>query len=101
MDIYRPARIEGALQVLADHGERAKVIAGGTALSILIHNRLLAPDALIDISGIKGLDEVVVEGDELRIGAMVRHRVIELSQLVRSRAPVLSYTFGRVGNVRV
>jgi aerobic carbon-monoxide dehydrogenase medium subunit len=101
MDVYRPAAIEEALQVLAHHGERSKVIAGGTALSILIHNRLLAPDALVDISRIGGLDGIDVERDQVRIGAMVRHRAVELSGLVRSRVPVLSYVFGRVGNVRV
>lgn len=101
MDIYRPVAIEGAVELLADHGEKAKVIAGGTALSILIHNRLLAPDALVDIGRVTGLDGIDLVHDHLRIGAMVRHRAVELSALVRSRAPVLAYAFGRVGNVRI
>ena len=59
MDIYRPTELGGALQLLADQGDQAKVIAGGTALSILIQNHLVSPDSLVDITRVAGLNRIV------------------------------------------
>ena len=101
MDVYRPTELEAALELLTDHGDEAKIVAGGTALSILVHNRLVRPAALIDISMLSGLNGINVDGGQLRIGALVRHRVVELSPVVRSQTPVLSFAFGKVGNVRI
>jgi len=66
-----------------------------------MRQRLIEPAALVSIGSIAGLDRIDEVDGSLRIGAMVRHRDVELSDLVRARIPVLAETFGKVANVRV
>lgn len=99
--LYQPTTVDEAVAILADLGDEAKVVAGATALTILQRQRLIAPSALVSlgsIPGLAGIDEV--EGS-ISLGAMVRHRDVELSDLVRSRIPVLASTFAQVANVRI
>ncbi len=98
---YHPATLEDAIGLLEEHGDEAKVVAGATALTILMRQRLIEPAALVSIGSIAGLDRIDEVDGSLRIGAMVRHRDVELSDLVRARLPVLAETFGKVANVRV
>lgn len=77
---FRYLRAEGldhALDLLAEHGEEAKVIAGGQSLAAVMNLRLARPEALIDIDRIGGLSYVVAEQGQLRVGALTRHRHIE------------------------
>lgn len=101
LQVVQPRSLAEAVAALDDFGEQAKVVAGGTALSIMLRQRLIAPDALVLINRIPGLDGITVEGDTLRIGALVTHRQVEQSPLVRERLPQLAETFGKVANVRV
>jgi carbon-monoxide dehydrogenase medium subunit len=98
---HHPATLDDAIALLGEYGDDAKVVAGATALTILMRQRLIAPAALISIGAIPGLDTIEERDGAIRIGAMVRHRDVELSELVRSRIPVLAETFGKVANVRV
>ncbi|MDO8484143.1 MAG: xanthine dehydrogenase family protein subunit M [Candidatus Limnocylindrales bacterium] len=98
---YHPTTLEDAIGLLGEHGDEAKVVAGATALTILMRQRLVAPSALVSLGSIPGLDRIEEVDGSLRIGAMVRHRDVELSQIVRARIPVLAETFGKVANVRV
>jgi carbon-monoxide dehydrogenase medium subunit len=98
---YQPATLDAAIGLLTDHGEDAKVIAGATALTILMRQRLVAPAALVSIGSIPGLDGIDVVDDRLHLGAMVRHRDVERSELVGTTIPVLAETFAKVANVRV
>ncbi len=54
----RPETLEEALALLQQHGEDAKVIAGGTALVIMLKQRLVVPDFLISLDRVRGLDTV-------------------------------------------
>ncbi len=99
--LYHPTSIDQAVGILADLGDEAKVVAGATALMILYRQRLIAPSALVSIGSIPGLDGIEERDGAIRLGAMVRHRDVELSELVRTRIPVLADTFGKVANVRV
>jgi carbon-monoxide dehydrogenase medium subunit len=101
MAFHEPASLEEAIALLGELGDDARIIAGGTALTIMLRQRLVAPAALIHIGRLPGLDGIAVDGDALSIGALVRHRDVELSGLVRERLPVLARTFGVVANVRV
>ena len=98
---HHPTSVEAAVALLAEHGDEAKIVAGATALTILMRQRLVAPSVLVSIGSIPGLDGIEEADGEIRIGAMVRHRDVELSELIRSRIPVLAATFGTVANVRV
>jgi carbon-monoxide dehydrogenase medium subunit len=99
--LFQPASVEEAVGVLSELGDEAKVVAGATALTILYRQRLIAPSALVSIGRIPGLTGIELAGGELRLGAMVRHREVELSPVVRGAIPVLAETFGTVANVRV
>ncbi len=101
MDFYQPDSVATAAKILAERGDDAKVLAGGTAIAILLSQKLIAPAALVDIGGISGLDRIELVNGQIRIGALTRHRSVELSHAMRNHLPVLAETFGKVGNVRV
>jgi len=97
----RPRTIAEATALLAEHGDEAKVVAGATALTIMLRNRLIDPGVLVSIGAIDGLDTIALDGDVLRLGALATHRAVERDPLVRSALPVLADTFAVVANVRV
>src|SRR3990172_2098463 len=101
MAFYHPRTIDEAIGLLVELGDDAKVVAGSTALTIMLRQRLIEPAALVSIGGLPGLDGVSVSGGALSIGALVSHRMVELSPTVRASVPVLAETFGRVANIRV
>jgi carbon-monoxide dehydrogenase medium subunit len=84
-EYFAPATLEEAFSVLARFGDEAKVLAGGQSLIPLMKLRFAAPQALVDINGIAGLDWLVEEDGALRIGALVRHKTCERSPLLRGR----------------
>jgi carbon-monoxide dehydrogenase medium subunit len=67
----------------------------------MLRQRLISPSALISIGRLPGLDTIEVRDGQLVLGALVRHRDVELSPVVRANIPVLAHTFGVVANVRV
>lgn len=97
---YVAARsIDDALDVLSENGDDAKVIAGGQSLGPLLNLRLAFTDLLVDINPIDGLDFVrQTDGGELSIGALTRHRSIELSSLVATGWPVLTLAVSEIGH---
>lgn len=97
----QPRTIEESIDALERYGEEAKVVAGATALTIMLRQRLIHPTALVSIAGISGLDTISCEDSTVRIGALTTHRAVELSPIVRQTVPVLAETFGAVANVRV
>jgi carbon-monoxide dehydrogenase medium subunit len=86
---------------LVKHGDEARPIAGGTTLVILMKQRALYYPYLVDLQSIPGLDQIKREADGIRIGALVTHRSVELSPLIRNSFPVLATAFSAIGNVRV
>jgi carbon-monoxide dehydrogenase medium subunit len=101
-EILEPRSVEEAVEALARHADDAKVIAGGTAVVLLLQNRLISPAYLVSLSRVEGLDYIRHEPDTgLRIGALTTIRDVETSPLVREHLPVLSETCGKVANVRV
>ena len=88
-EYFSPGTLDEALSTLDRLGEGAKVLAGGQSLIPLMKLRFAAPHALVDINRVEGLDGLSEEGGELRIGALVRHRDCERSELLRGRYGVL------------
>jgi carbon-monoxide dehydrogenase medium subunit len=84
-EYFAPTTLEEAFSVLARFGDEAKVLAGGQSLIPLMKLRFAAPQALVDINGIGGLDGLAEEDGGLRIGALVRHKACERSSLLRGR----------------
>lgn len=101
LTIYEPSDIGGAIDLLRRLGEDGKVVAGGTAMAILLRHGLIAPAALVSIAGLPGLDGITVDAGSVRIGALVTHRRVERSGVLRQAVPVLARAFGLVANVRV
>jgi aerobic carbon-monoxide dehydrogenase medium subunit len=96
-----PRTLDEALAVLGEHGDEARVIAGGTALVTMMRQRLLSPGYLVSLREISGLDRIGAANGDVAIGALVTHRDVETSPLVQERIPVLADTFRRVASVRI
>lgn len=97
----QPRSVEEAATLLEQHGDDAKVVAGATALTIMLRQRLIAPTALVSLNQVEGLRSIERQDGHLYLGALTSHREVELSPVVREQMPVLAYTFGVVANVRV
>jgi carbon-monoxide dehydrogenase medium subunit len=80
-----PATLEEALDTLGRYGDDAKVLAGGQSLIPLMKLRFAAPRVLVDINRLPGLDTLAEEDGGLRIGALVRHKACERSELLGGR----------------
>jgi carbon-monoxide dehydrogenase medium subunit len=89
-DYLAPRSVEEALEVLAERGDDAKVLAGGQSLIPLLKLRFAAPEVLVDINRVPGLDALSEENGWLRIGPLVRHRDAERSALLRERYPTMA-----------
>ncbi|MBV8940394.1 MAG: FAD binding domain-containing protein, partial [Solirubrobacterales bacterium] len=88
-EYHAPSSLDEALSLLDRLGEDGKVLAGGQSLIPLMKLRFAAPAALVDINRVPGLDQITEEGGGLRIGALVRHKACERSQVLRGRFGVL------------
>jgi carbon-monoxide dehydrogenase medium subunit len=88
-EYHRPDSLEEALRLLSEHGDDAKVLAGGQSLIPVMKLRLAAPGHLVDI-GRLGLDAIGESDGRLSIGALARHRDLERSELLKARYPVMA-----------
>ena len=100
-DWLAPDTLEEALELRAERGPEATVLAGGTFLGILMNQGFLAPQALLSLGRVPGLDRIEVVDGELRLGAMASHRAVERSQAVQNGWPVLARAFSLVASPRV
>ena len=98
---HRPSDIEEAVRHLQDYDGGARVLAGGQSLMPMMNMRLWRPDAVVDINGLSDLAQLTVEGDETRIGALVRYTTLEFSPLVAERLPLLKAMVAFVGDRQV
>lgn len=101
VEFARPETIEAALETLADAGDEGKLIAGGTALALMLRHRLVSPAVLISLDRVAGLTGVHASAESIRIGAMTSLREVEGSPEVRQACPALAAACADVGNVRV
>jgi aerobic carbon-monoxide dehydrogenase medium subunit len=100
-DLLKPRSLSEASGLLLKHGDQARLIAGGTTLVILMKQRAAHYPYLIDLQSIPGLNQIKEEQDGVRIGALVTHRAVERSPLIRRSFPVVAEAFSKIGNVRV
>jgi xanthine dehydrogenase iron-sulfur cluster and FAD-binding subunit A len=97
-EFLRPRTIADAVRILADRGERARIIAGGTDL-LLELDRGARPGihTLVDLSGIPGLDEILESGNDIVLGCLVTHSQVVVSPLVATFAFPLLQACGEIG----
>ncbi len=96
-----PSTLEEALDALSRYGEEAKVLAGGHSLIPLMKLRLASPKYLIYIGKIQGLSYIREEAGKIHIGCMTTHAMIESSDLLRKKNPLLSETASKIGDLQV
>jgi carbon-monoxide dehydrogenase medium subunit len=90
-----------ALDLLTEHGDEAKLLAGGHSLLPMMKLRLAVPSVLIDIGPLTELAGIAVDGPDLVIGATTRHADVAASDLVRTEAPLLAWSAGQVGDPQI
>jgi aerobic carbon-monoxide dehydrogenase medium subunit len=90
-----------ALSLLAEHGEDAKVLAGGHSLLPMMKVRLAQPAVLIDIARVSELSGIQVVGTEVVIGATTRHAEVAGSSLLHAEAPLLAHAAAQVGDPQI
>jgi aerobic carbon-monoxide dehydrogenase medium subunit len=100
-DYVAPTSVEDALAALAEHGDDAKIIAGGQSLLPVLRMRLNAPEMVIDIGRIDSLRGVRDDGDAIVIGAMTTHHDVRDSDLVKQHALLLSKAAAEVADPQI
>ncbi len=100
-DYVRAGSSAEALAALAEHGDEAKLMAGGHSLLPMMKLRLAYPSVVVDIGRLDDLSYINDAGDHLAIGALTRHRDVEISPLVQEHAPLLAHATGHVGDPQV
>jgi aerobic carbon-monoxide dehydrogenase medium subunit len=94
----RATSVGNALELLAAHGDSAKVLSGGQSLMPAMNLRLLAPELLVDIGDLTELKGIAIEGDVLRIGALTRHVDVMNSADIAVHAPLLTEAIAHVAH---
>lgn len=100
-DYVRANSLDEAISLLGEHGDDAKLLAGGHSLLPLMKLRLAQPALLVDIAPLHELRYVRDDGDAVAIGALTRHHDIANSPVARSSAPVLAHVAGQIGDPQV
>jgi carbon-monoxide dehydrogenase medium subunit len=88
-EYHRPETVAETLELLDSHPHDGELMAGNQSLGIMLANRLATPDHVIDINGVEELGGIRVDGDEVEVGAMARHRDLERSEALARRCPML------------
>jgi carbon-monoxide dehydrogenase medium subunit len=97
----RASSVDEAVGLLGQHGDDAKLLAGGHSLLPLMRLRLAAPAVLIDIGRLDDLSYVRSGDGEVRIGALTRHHDLATSDEVREQVPLLAHVAGQIGDPQV
>ncbi|QWF21588.1 xanthine dehydrogenase family protein subunit M [Nocardioides sp. LMS-CY] len=100
-DYVAPASVEDALAALAEHGDDAKIIAGGQSLLPVLRMRLNAPEWIIDLGRIESLRGVRDDGDSIVIGAMTPHSVVGSDPLVAEHATLITRAVEHLADAQV
>jgi len=100
-DYVRASSVEEAVAALVEHGEDAKLLAGGHSLLPLMKLRLATPTVLIDVGRLRDLSYVEDRGDHVAVGALTRHRDMEVSPLLQQEVPILSAAAATIGDPQV
>ena len=92
------ASLDQVFDLLMQHGDEARLLAGGQSLVATLNLRLSAPALLIDINGLDELAGIAVDDSGLRIGALTRQRTVEESDEVARHAPLLKMAMPHIGH---
>ncbi len=97
----RAGSVAQAIELLGEHGDEAKLLAGGHSLVPMMKLRFARPELVIDIGDLPGLDYVREDGGDVAIGALTRHVTLETSPLLAAAAPLLRHAASVVGDCQI
>jgi carbon-monoxide dehydrogenase medium subunit len=100
-DYVRAGSVDEAVAALTAHGDDAKLLAGGHSLLPMMKMRLAVPTVLVDVARVADARGIRVEGDDVVIGALTRHRELVSSPVLRAEAPLLALTAAYVGDPQI
>jgi carbon-monoxide dehydrogenase medium subunit len=100
-EYFAPETVEEVVALLAEHGDEAKLLAGGQSLIPLLALRLSTPSVVIDLNRVSPLDYLDDDESVLKIGALTRHRAIERLDGLSGRCPMLAEAVELVGHVAI
>ena len=100
-DYVRVDSADAAIAQLVEHGDDAKILAGGHSLIPLMKLRLASPAKLVDVGRVKELSYIKDAGDHIAIGALTRHRDVEISTVLKEHNPLLAHAASYVGDPQV
>ena len=100
-DYFAPRSVAETLELLGQHGEEGKLLAGGQSLVPLMNFRLVRPSALIDLNRVPDLNYIRENNGWLEIGAMTRDRDLEESPLVREKCGLLALASSWIGHAQI
>ncbi len=89
---HRPTTTEEALGLLQEHGDEARLLAGGHSLIPMMKLRLAAPEHLVDLQSVAGLADIREDGAMIEIGAMTTQAELIASELLAERCPIIRET---------
>ena len=100
-DWYAPRSLEEAAALLTEHGDDAKLLAGGQSLIPLLSLRLARPAVLVDLNGVAELTGIDAGATTTTVGAMTRHRTLERSADIARTVPLLAAAAPYIGHVAI
>ena len=103
-DYAKPRTLSEAFDLMEQHGDEAKLLAGGQTLMATLNMRLSQPGILIDITGLAGeaaLNGIREEGGVVRIGALAKHREIERSEQIAKSVPMLAQAVPHIAHIAI
>ncbi|PDH70163.1 MAG: carbon monoxide dehydrogenase [Acidimicrobiales bacterium MED-G01] len=100
-DYKKAGSSEEAIALIVEHGDEAKLLAGGHSLIPMMKLRLAVPSVLVDIAGVEDLSYIDDRGDHIAIGALTKHRSLETSDLLIAECPLLAHVASKVGDPQV
>lgn len=100
-EFFRPTELSEALSLLAQDSGDVRLLAGGMTLLPAMNLGIARADVVVSLNHIESLGAVVVDAESLRLGALVRHRVVEIDEKIRSVCPLLAETASLIADVQV
>ncbi len=100
-DYVRASSADEAMAALAEHGDEAKLLAGGHSLLPLMKLRLASPSVLVDVGRLTDLTGIRQDGDEVVVGALTTHHDVSRSDLLAEQVPLLAHVAEQVGDPQV
>jgi carbon-monoxide dehydrogenase medium subunit len=100
-EYFVPRTLDQALSLLAEHGDHAKVLAGGQSLIPMLNFRLAQPAVVIDINRLGDLDHVHAHDGGIAVGALARQHAVERSPTIRTRLPLVAEACRHIGHLPI